>query len=410
MGRYVVFYHYIYINCCNNQALLYNLLDGDCLVEDNPELFSAILGASQKAYYGFEVTDTISSKKSFISFMQKVRKLMFGELVEKQECQLPLVFRPVIDIKGFSLEDEQICFKSKNDQDINYFKHRMGNEIVDNLYEMNLYLTSTSNVSEYRFAYKQYSYPFFSKSMKTIDFDWLKRELSFDLMNLNSLNIVIGEIEEQNKLELFDFILEQSKYNKLNIYMLKKQFDNHKMSFLHIDNVRYFLWISDMSDILDNSSFDNLVLLALVRNGEEYECFHRYIKKLSCPMIILPYFDRKNKDFCVRKLSYTISELLSTPYKHNEIVANSILNANLFGTISILPDGNVFSDINVEKLMVLDNNITIKDILFKELAIKRNWFFVRKKVKPCNKCVFMNICPPVTNVEHFMKKYDFCIK
>ena len=175
-----------------------------------------------------------------------------------------------------------------------------------------------------------------------------------------------------------------------------------------MSNIQYVLWIRNISEMQEHSSFKNVVYSVLAKNRVEYQGYRRFFKHSKVPIVIYPYFDKGNKVFCEEELSYTIPELLSIPLKHNMVIANSILNTNTFGSLYILPNGSVYSDINCEKLAVLNDTITIKEILFIELTKKRNWYLTRNEVEPCNDCIFVNICPSITNIEHFMGKYDFC--
>lgn len=407
MSKYIIFYNYIYIRCCRGKALLYNLLEGSRILVEDPKLASKISKVHNKPYYGFKISKSLLGNHLFISFLNEVKEKMFGEIIEKSTEYLPLVFQPVVDVKGYSLDDDRISSNlNSNQQDFEYFKHRMGTDIINNLYEITLHINSASEIYKHRFAYKQYCYPFYSKSV-TLDLEWAKRELSVFFPDLEVVNLVIGEVNDGNLSDLLEFIFYQSRFYKLNIYMFAHHFYQYRTDFIRQDNIQYILWLQSEEELL-LSYTTNVILSILVENESEYRSCNKMSNIENNTMLILPYCNKNNRDFCCRLLSYTVKDLFSVKLKHNEIVSKSILNVNTFGSLVILPNGDIFSDINCRKLAVVNPDISLKEVIFLELVNSRNWFLTRKKVSPCRKCVFMNICPSITDMEHFMNKYDFC--
>ena len=108
MSKYIIFYNYIYIRCCRGKALLYNLLEGSRILVEDPKLASKISKVHNKPYYGFKISKSLLGNHLFISFLNEVKEKMFGEIIEKSTEYLPLVFQPVVDVKGYSLEFLQI--------------------------------------------------------------------------------------------------------------------------------------------------------------------------------------------------------------------------------------------------------------------------------------------------------------
>ena len=294
MKQYLIFYHYIYIKCSSNQTLLYNLLDGKYIVVNDPVLVSCISKVHEKSYYGFEVTDEISKLQSFVPFVHEVENLMFGEIFKDLENRLPLVFHPVVDVKGFSLEDRKINSVKNGMRSVKYFRNRMGSEIVENLFDITIYVTSSSKISEYKFAYKQYHFPFYSKSLQIVNLDWLEKELRFSYPNLKSINVILGDIDERYLSELLDLILKFSLYNnsKVYLYLLAEQFYQYKKDLLQMSNIQYVLWIRNISEMQEHSSFKNVVYSVLAKNRVEYQGYRRFFKHSKVPIVIYPYFDK----------------------------------------------------------------------------------------------------------------------
>lgn len=327
MRKYIIFYNYIYIKCCKSNVLLYNTLDDNYMMIDDPVIVRAVSKVHANSYYGFEISKSFINDQSFVSFLENIRDQMFGEVVEKDKKFLPLVFQPVVDVKSYSLDDDEICMKSNHIQrDIDYFRNRMGSDIIDNLYEVTLHINSTPTIHKYKFAYRQYFFPSCSTS-KMIDLEWVKREFALSFPNLEVLNLIIGELNTTNFFELTDFILFLSKYYKLNIYLLARDFCEWSTYFVKKRGIQYVLWILREEELL-YSYPDYVIKYILAENKKEYLHYTKISKTISGGIFVFPYYNKLNKEFCSELLSYSIKDLKFLKLRHNKIVANSILNTN----------------------------------------------------------------------------------
>lgn len=88
-----------------------------------------------------------------------------------------------------------------------------------------------------------------------------------------------------------------------------------------------------------------------------------------------------------------------------EIFLHQAINSNNFGRLTIMPDKNIYSNINYPPLGTIDNNIY--ELIQKELIINYSWRRVRD-CYPCNECIWQWICPSPSNYEIVIKKNNLC--
>ncbi|MBE9468407.1 MAG: hypothetical protein IMY72_08845 [Bacteroidetes bacterium] len=48
------------------------------------------------------------------------------------------------------------------------------------------------------------------------------------------------------------------------------------------------------------------------------------------------------------------------------------------------------------------------DAVYREMNIGKNWFKLRTNTKPCCNCLYNTLCPPISNYEYALGKYNLC--
>jgi pseudo-rSAM protein len=83
-----------------------------------------------------------------------------------------------------------------------------------------------------------------------------------------------------------------------------------------------------------------------------------------------------------------------------------LLNSNFFGNLTVLPDGDILSNINAPVLGNIATTPLLK-LIAAELEHNHAWRKTRNE-HPCNNCLFQYLCPPVSNYETVFKKMNLC--
>jgi len=89
-----------------------------------------------------------------------------------------------------------------------------------------------------------------------------------------------------------------------------------------------------------------------------------------------------------------------------ELFAKKELNTNFFGKLTIFPDGNIYSNPNERPLGTIKDSLY--EMLYKELTEGYAWMLTRDQKEPCTKCRFKFLCPPISNYEFAIGKFNLC--
>ena len=85
------------------------------------------------------------------------------------------------------------------------------------------------------------------------------------------------------------------------------------------------------------------------------------------------------------------------------IFSNQVMNRNHFGKLTILSNGEIFTNINDS----CKGNIktgSLKKIIYDEMMTGNSWKNNRTKISPCKNCNYELLCPSISNYEYVIKK------
>lgn len=122
--------------------------------------------------------------------------------------------------------------------------------------------------------------------------------------------------------------------------------------------------------------------------------------------IFKPYYN-DNLSFFEENVFLNKEDMLRGKRKIEEIYKNKIVNSTNFGKLIISNKGEVFVNMNENKIGEL-SNFDITTILKNTLTPENNWLETRINKSPCNKCLFQLLCPPISNYEKVINKYNLC--
>jgi pseudo-rSAM protein len=215
------------------------------------------------------------------------------------------------------------------------------------------------------------------------------------------VNIIVGNINEDN-IERLNILIEFfHKKGKIFLYTLYNNCD--KIQDLTLNDSIVYLWILP-NDIESDNIINGYNLLGVATNQSDFD---KYTQKSDLLLECYPLHTGNNNQFCKELMSFDKKDILSLHLSEKEIFANQNINSNLFGEITIVPNGSIYSCINKDPIGSFYSD-ELKDILFNEFLKFKNWFFTRNKINKCNKCIFNFLCPPVTNFEMCLNDMSFC--
>jgi pseudo-rSAM protein len=119
----------------------------------------------------------------------------------------------------------------------------------------------------------------------------------------------------------------------------------------------------------------------------------------------VPVYNGENIDFFKSNVFIRQEEILVSALSKRQIFMRQAINIFHFGKLTVLPDGNVYADVNQTPLGIIDD--TVYSIVYKELTEGKSWFWVRDFM-PCKDCIFQWICPSPSNYEIAIGRSNLC--
>ena len=140
---------------------------------------------------------------------------------------------------------------------------------------------------------------------------------------------------------------------------------------------------------------------------QEYEKINKVIDAYSIEKYdIKPFYTGENISFFTKFVYMDESDITKVKLDKREIFAHQSLNTFDFGKICIMPNGDVFANVNHPVLGNISNK-TIHELLYKEIVEGKSWLRIRNQ-SPCKKCLYKWLCPSPSNYEIAIGKNNLC--
>lgn len=95
-------------------------------------------------------------------------------------------------------------------------------------------------------------------------------------------------------------------------------------------------------------------------------------------------------------MCYSMQDILNMPVSCKEIIRNEWINFNYWGDLYINDKGELLQN----PISALGNLKDWSNVHFEKLLSDKSlWSMVRKKTRTCSRCLFRNVCPPVSFIE-----------
>lgn len=377
---------YVYVTATELQGLLLNTINNEIFITHDKSIIE-ILNCLINSSWGYliEISDeNIIDNK----FLQWLKQTFSGDVMSiSDNKQLPLQLFP------------------------NFNKFKTSDLINLRLYNIVIYINSCcpQNCSLCGSFNKQ---TIFCKKKNTQEFisaDKVKfflNQIGYD--RINSISFIGGDIiNEKLKSfldEFWDIDCEKNVYtNFLNV-------TEGNVKYVPIENYNLKILVSPEFDMLKLEESINL----MHNIGVAYDIVKliNSIKDLenSLPfdnVNYIPFYDG-NLDFFESNIYTVVEDLLEKKISLQELYNNHNFNSLFWGTFII--DSNYDAYISFAKSPI--GNIRTRESiehLFKLCYDEDSlWRLLRKNVKPCNACAFNLLCPPISNYELEIGKFNLC--
>ena len=366
---------YVFVDIKSKHVLLYNTLDGVTIESTNEKIVELLQETLQEENCGVALlTHERYRQEEICCFVDELREKFMGDVINVSLSD----GKPVQILPFYNYSKEQELYKKNN---FSSYKN-----ILEKLFEISLYIDATTNIT------------------KLIHFlITLPKNLTFN---------IVGNMEEvPNYSELFSYLDHCSSPKNLlcsykNIIPLQPIFAHnfsYQISVSFPINVER--WNHAMKVLLSQALPVEFVFE--VSSEEDVQLSEQLIEQHQIDKYRLkPNYTGNNIRFFENEVFLSKEDILSSPMTMKDFFARQAMNLYDFGKITILPNGDVYANLNHPSLgNIYVNNI--HEILHKEVEEGKSWFRVRNH-PPCTDCVYQWICPSPSNYEIAIGRSNLC--
>jgi pseudo-rSAM protein len=368
---------YVYVGLTDKCALLYNTLDRVTIESDKPEVIELLQESLQKENYGVILLPAKRLQNEIIyEFIIELRAKYMGDIIDVSLSKgKPIQLTPFFN---FSDSDKFEIYKRQN--------FSSDRNILANLSEISIHVDNTTDIR------------------KLISFlQSVPDRLVFN---------IIGDLAKlENYKELLSFLNQCSSLKNIvcpysSVIPLQPGFVNNFSYIIRVDFSIHFLSWKNSIEILQNQTLPveyvfNVSSLSDCQKSEQLiEQFR--IKRYH----FKPVFTGDNMHFFKENVFLTKEDILSTHISIKNIFANQSINIFDFGKINIMPNGDVFSNVNHPSIGNICTS-SIFDLVRKEIFEGKSWLRIRNQA-PCNKCVYQWLCPSPSDHEIVIGRPNLC--
>lgn len=345
--------------------------------------------------YTVELTEDAASDNDVKRWIESVTSIQAGFLSFNVEFdKRPVSLKPILkvqDNRSYYEEQHKLGFKGK---------------ILQNLHELTFYINGSEHGNDEYF--KQAIYPVKNgtalEGSKIQSF--IKNSRSIFLSNIN----LVGNLFSYSEFEkLINDISDSSVQST--VHILIKDFLTNREKIKEIKwpaNVQFNLLIDTFFDVsfLQDISFP-LSITIFVFSEDDFIQFSSMIEK--CPtdqnIRFIPLYNRKNQLFFESTIFTKKEDFDEIELSKNDIFMRQAMNTEDFGKLTVLPDGNVYANVNELALGTIDDSPY--SIVYKEFANGHSWFKLREQA-PCSNCIYQWICPSPSHYEIVFARPNLC--
>ena len=271
------------------------------------------------------------------------------------------------------------------------------------LSSITFYIGGTCLKTDY---YKQTIFPVSTTQYLNVDDVVLFVKMFYRSCNVK-INLVISDINDSkclNKiLEAFYFIKEN-----VVLYTLADDILSTRLikKAINLGYVFHFVFLGgtlklDVVNRLKNFGSFNV----LIFNESEYS-----ITKNIMPSALISKYDvipifRNNVNFFKENVYMDNKSIRSVKLSKREVFAHQSINLNFFGDMFVMPDGRVYSNVNMQPIGTIKNSIY--QLITNALKKQQAWLLIRNKGR-CKQCVYQWLCPSPSNYEFVTHRYNLC--
>lgn len=386
INTYLYLENYSYLNVNKKYALIKNTLSGYAYLTNKANEVKLLTDL----YYSNTATIIVDFEK-YKSMINSIRNSFSGDIIDAEKA--PVQISNVLPVKS--------RLKIKPDRNI-----------FDNLQEITIFIISNYNKKiKNELFEEQYDYLMSNKKDEYLYLDQILTHLHSSSENKHKqINICGGNILQHPQITEIVDTLHREAYNvKYHIHI--SQLDN-KLSNNILKKMKEISIIFESDSTIGNkhdfSGYEKIEFVFFIKTPSHFNNIEKHLSLY--PRVdykIIPLID-DIASFFEYKLNIETANLYNEPIDIANIILSSTYNLNQFSKIFIYPDNTVLGG-KIRTQTESLSKTTIKEAVSHELNDEDSqWRFIRTKVEPCKNCIFVALCPPISNYEISLNKYNLC--
>lgn len=146
----------------------------------------------------------------------------------------------------------------------------------------------------------------------------------------------------------------------------------------------------------------------IIPGPEEYDQAQQIIATYGIrDFSFVPYYNGRNLEFFQSAVFIDRGDILEGQLPMRKIQIRGMLNPLHYGQLTVMSNGSIYANIHESPIGKLGKD-SLYDTLHKALLSSKTWYMYRSKVAPCKHCVFQALCPPISNYEYALGRYNLC--
>jgi pseudo-rSAM protein len=376
-------YPVVYCRIEEKRAFLYNTQSGE-RIETVHSAVLDLLNSMHEKYNLGAICCTGSVLNKVYPFIVEFCNKKMGNIADiEQMPEKPVQLMPVLNLQC-DIEEQR----------------NIGTEILQNLFELNIYPNNhCRQTCRYCNAYyKQVPCCTSASGSETLDVSILQNivsQIRFGVVG--KINILGGNILQYPDLwELSELLADFKDRTHFYIHYMNYERNAILENFHTVLIVNFPIDKPALDKVLSEIDKEQTSVHFIVENEEQYTKVEQLVENQNIGKYeIKPFFNGNNIDFFKENVFVNKEDIFSKPLSMREIFKNQKLNSNFFGIRHVFPDGSVKANPNTATLGNMKTD-KILDLVYQEMLDNTAWRMIRDS-QSCKECLYQFICPSPSN-------------
>lgn len=409
---------YTHINIKDGNCLLYNTLDGQLLVYENSPSIAALLAQmmSPQNLNAIITEKNLLEENNLLKFLELAKNMQllywYDYTKEDSSHKKPVSIPAILN---FHREREKMALDPERN---------LGIDIMKYLHKLNIYINcfqdDLSNTL-FKEGYKQFLFPYSEKDYKELKFSDIQKMLEqIKTSVFCEITILGGNIFQYTELgELLECLTQLPLKKELGLFYKDITEENlERLKFLAGEKLKDVSFKVFVASPLEKNKLIRCIELIkqfiiqpmyefVVQSEADADDLDEILNVIDPNEFqVKPFYNGNNYKFFQENIFIQKDDLSEPVVSKKDIYARSVMNTTTFGHITILSNGAVHSNPNEAPIGSIAQNV--KQLILNEFTEGKGWFKLRKDLEPCAKCIYQQICPPVSHYEYVLGRNDLC--